>query len=277
MTVALAAIVRDETEVLERSLPSYLPLIDSWQIIDTGSTDGTPEMIEELLGHLPGQVHHREWVDYSTARNQLLDISVDTADWTLLVDADEELIAPVNFKEWLAADPDPSVQSWLVEFVDSGLRWSRPTLVRRGFPGRYVGKVHEYLCFRHLPYRPLKYVNIHHFGRRARDGKWEQYEALLLPDAEAGDPRAVFYLAETYRYWGREEKAIEWYQRRAAMEGWEEETWYAAYQAASLRGSVDELLAAHRQRPWRHEPLKAAARLIASEGHGSDVLFIEPS
>ena len=39
--VALSMIVKNERNVIERCLESVLPIIDTWQIVDTGSTDGT--------------------------------------------------------------------------------------------------------------------------------------------------------------------------------------------------------------------------------------------
>jgi hypothetical protein len=60
------------------------------------------------------------------------------------------------------------------------------------------------------------------------------------------------------------------------MEGWEEEAWYAAYQAAALRKSIPALLVAWHRRPWRHEPLSAAAALAAQDPAAQgDSLFLE--
>ena len=53
-TIGLCMIVRDEAPVIGRCLESVLPLIDSWQICDTGSRDSTREIIASTLGHLPG-------------------------------------------------------------------------------------------------------------------------------------------------------------------------------------------------------------------------------
>jgi len=47
-------IVKNEADVIGRCLRSVLPFISSWSITDTGSTDGTQAIIQEMLGHLPG-------------------------------------------------------------------------------------------------------------------------------------------------------------------------------------------------------------------------------
>ena len=44
--IALCMIVKNEEKIIERCLSSVLPLIDSWVIVDTGSTDGTLDKIK---------------------------------------------------------------------------------------------------------------------------------------------------------------------------------------------------------------------------------------
>lgn len=53
------------------------------------------------------------------------------------------------------------------------------------------------------------------------------------------DARAVFYLAQTHRDLGHREQAVELHERRAAPDGWDEESFYARYQAGLLLVDVD--------------------------------------
>ncbi|MFJ2241725.1 glycosyltransferase [Streptomyces sp. NPDC087859] len=46
-TVCLNMIVKNEAHVIRRCLESVLPLVDTWVILDTGSTDGTQDIIRE--------------------------------------------------------------------------------------------------------------------------------------------------------------------------------------------------------------------------------------
>lgn len=277
--ISLVMIVKNEAEVLPRSLPTVRDFIDSWVILDTGSTDDTAEIIFDQLDGIPGELHYTKWTDYGTARNQLLELARGAevpSEWMLTIDADMEVEVHEDLVEWLRPDPDPAVDGWETLIVEGNTKWRRPCLIRTAFPWEYVGPVHEYLNTGDAGLRQLDGLTLHHFGHATTpEGKWEGYLELLHPRVEQGDPRAVFYIAETLRVMGRYDEAIGWYERRAGMGSWEEEAWYAAYFAARLRKDVDGLLAAHARRPWRAEPLRWAARFVAENGHGGDILFIE--
>ena len=42
-------IVKNETHIVKECLSSMLPYIDRYDITDTGSDDGTPELIEQFI------------------------------------------------------------------------------------------------------------------------------------------------------------------------------------------------------------------------------------
>ena len=91
-TICLNMIVKDERHVIGRCLESVKGLIDHGVIVDTGSTDGTPEFITETLAGIPGELHHRPWRDFGTNRSEALELARGTADFMLIIDADEQLV-----------------------------------------------------------------------------------------------------------------------------------------------------------------------------------------
>src|SRR3990167_6567765 len=70
--VCLNMIVKNEAHVIERCLESVLPLIDSWVILDTGSTDGTQDVIRNFFAQrgIPGELFESPWVNFAHNRNQ---------------------------------------------------------------------------------------------------------------------------------------------------------------------------------------------------------------
>src|SRR5919109_4739906 len=87
-SICLCMIVKDEAQVIERCLGSARGLIDSWVICDTGSTDGTQELITRALQGVPGELHERPWVDFGHNRSELMRLARGRADYLLLIDAD---------------------------------------------------------------------------------------------------------------------------------------------------------------------------------------------
>ena len=91
--ITLCMIVRDESRVLARCLQSVAPFIDRYCIVDTGSTDGTQAIPRAVLGAMPGEVHERPWRDFATNRNEAIALASPGADYLLVMDADDVLVA----------------------------------------------------------------------------------------------------------------------------------------------------------------------------------------
>src|SRR5690348_8585746 len=91
-TVVLSMIVKNESAVIARCLRSVKPYITGWAISDTGSTDGTQDLIRRELAGIPGELIERPWRDFASNRNDALELAEKQGpDWILIIDADEEL------------------------------------------------------------------------------------------------------------------------------------------------------------------------------------------
>lgn len=141
--IALVMIVRNESRCLARCLDSARDHVDDMLVLDTGSTDGTPDIARQC----GARVAHFDWVDdFSAARNAALAL-VD-APWRLVLDADE----------WLASGTQAlaSLRSRAPEFIgllsvdslvrdDSGAVQNAPSWLPRVLPRgvNYAGRIHE--------------------------------------------------------------------------------------------------------------------------------------
>ena len=84
--ISLCMIVKNEIASLEQTIDSVSSLVDEVAILDTGSTDGTWELVQ-TLAHRHKQI---AWPDhFGEARNQALALA--TGDWILILDGDEVL------------------------------------------------------------------------------------------------------------------------------------------------------------------------------------------
>lgn len=85
-TVSLCMIVKNEEQNLPRCLVSCRPLVHELIVVDTGSTDRTPQ-VAELFG---ARLYHRAWDgDFSAARNCAVEVA--QGDWIMIMDADERV------------------------------------------------------------------------------------------------------------------------------------------------------------------------------------------
>ncbi|WP_353932331.1 glycosyltransferase [Okeanomitos corallinicola TIOX110] len=86
MKLSLCMIVKNEEVALPKCLESVKNVVDEIVVLDTGSTDKTPEIAQQFGAKL----HYFPWCnDFSKARNEAL--KYVTGDWILVLDADETL------------------------------------------------------------------------------------------------------------------------------------------------------------------------------------------
>jgi len=258
-SMCLCMIVKDEAGVIERCLGSVRGIIDYWVICDTGSTDGTQDLVRRSLEGIPGELHERPWVDFGHNRTELMELARSKADYLLLLDADMTISydrAPLHSLDadsyMIRHAEDP--EYWIKRLVRGERRWS------------YVGATHEYITT-DGPERAgnLRAIVIHHHADSGTRAEKFERDLRLLSDEMRREPdnaRTVFYLAQTLRDLGRLDEAIDLYRRRAAMGGWAEEAFYALYQVGVLTDRAGRrehamiaLFDAWHNRPQRVEPL----------------------
>jgi len=279
-TIALCMIVRNNEAILGRAIGSALEHVDHLTIVDTGSEDGTIDLIREALELIPGELHEREWVNAGHNRTELLALARGTGDYLLLLDADHELKVE-NELPHLTAD------AYMIHESQQSLTWRMPRLIRGDREWVYGGVAHEYLEDSNFRENLDAWWVIHHGDGRSNDAKLSAALVELEGSfaADPFNPRTVFYLAQTHRQLGNVDKAIFYYRLRCEMGGWDEELYYARYQLGclltehvSIFDGAEVLLRASRERPSRIEGLRALANALNAVADQAktpdDVLFV---
>jgi hypothetical protein len=275
--LTLSMIVKDEVETIARTLASAKPFVDRWIILDTGSTDGTQDIVCRALDGVPGELHEEPFVDFATTRNRALELCGTATEFVMWLDADDELENGAALRSFLEAErglPDPDREAYYVR-IEMGVRFDSPRVARTRAGWRFRGVVHEILLRegRAPPKHRVPGVLVRHEpGARSEERsrrRWER-DAVLLEAAVAHEPedtRAVFYLAETYLWLGRYDGAEATFRRRIELGGWAEEIYEskaALARVAAARGAPwsevqARWLDAHAFAPHRAEPLYAVA------------------
>lgn len=270
-TICLNMIVRDEAHVITELLDAVAPYISSWVIVDTGSEDGTQELIRNHMVGLgiSGQLYERPWRNFAENRTEALILAQGRSDYIWVIDADDIVVGTPDFTRL-----DGDVY-WL-RYKDStaDIFW-QPWLFRNGVGVRWVGVTHEYAdwdrSFSEVKLWGDYHVEYRTLGTRTQSGqKHINDRDLLLAEVERNphDARSVFYLAQTYFCLRDFDNARKWYARRAEMAGYPEEVYYSLWRIAvsmSLQDVPwphvqDAYLRAWEFRPTRAEPLYEIAR-----------------
>jgi glycosyltransferase involved in cell wall biosynthesis len=279
--ITLCMIVKNEATIIERCLESVKPFVTRYEIVDTGSTDGTQDVIRKFMGDTPGNVHDRSWKEFDGSRTEAIDIArkeTDGRGWLLLIDADEVLSLGKDFDLPDGFDCYDS----LVTRCEECVRWKRPTFIRANKPWFFEMPRHEGLyCREHAPTCPTPAVGCFILslpdGARAQESEHTRFlrDAKILEEwlkSHPGHSRCQHYLAQSYRDAatgkqpldrGAMQQAVTHYLRRASMPVFPMEQFSALYRAALCMESCgypwervqDTLLRAWNMRPSRAEPL----------------------
>lgn len=266
LRIGLAMIVRNEAHVIVRCLQSVAPILDYWTIVDTGSTDGTQQLIRDTMATLgiPGELHERPWQDFGSNRSECLTLARPHADYSLVIDADETLQISPEFSKIGLIAPGYAVTKHL-----QTLRFHSVCLLHNRLPWCFKGVLHEYPDAGR-PVRQSWLASLHILsvteGARSRNPRKYHDDADVLAAAVEREPdntRYHYYLAQSWRDAREYQRAHDAYGLRASMAGNPEEAWHAQYQQANMKALLkhapaeiaEAYLTAWERRPERLEPL----------------------
>lgn len=236
--VGMALIVRDEVDTIERCLASFVDHVDVVAVLDTGSVDGTRDVVARFMADHPGTAYVAgtfDWCDdFAAARTAAENLLIEAGcDWLGWIDADDELAGAHNLRPLVErAGPDVGALGFDYDYLrDAGgacvCRLKRERLVRAG-AGRWTGRVHEaQLIDGRIEWVDPAIVEwIHRKAPEAVEASSERNRALLgawLAD-EPDNPRVLAYLGTEYMAAGAVADAIPLFDRYLEQpNGWIQE------------------------------------------------------
>jgi len=236
-------IVRDEQARIAECIESVRNVVDELVVVDTGSRDGTVEIVRSYGAEV---VDHRWHDDFAAARNAGLDVA--RGDWILILDADEviarddhaELRRMASVGEPVAYrfvtrnyGNDPEIAGWVTCAPDDpharGFAGWHPSVKVRMFPNglgiRFSGRVHELVRDSidrlGIPRRTSD-IPVHHYGRGPAglpEHKRRRYLELGLRKVadNPSDPKAHYELGNLMAEMGRLDDARAEYEAALAL------------------------------------------------------------
>ncbi|HVY96574.1 MAG TPA: glycosyltransferase family 2 protein [Solirubrobacterales bacterium] len=225
LKLSLCMIVKDEAEMLPRSLGAAAGAVDEIVVVDTGSSDDSVAIARSF----GATVIEREWTgSFAEARNASFDAA--GGDWILYLDADEVLVAEdapllreLTGRTWREA-------FYLVETNHTGelgdgtaVTHNALRLFRNRPEYRFEGRLHEQIAHRlpaGLPERlELTPIRVDHYGylgavRDAKEKSRRNIELLRRQLAESGETAFLcFNLGSELAAAGDAEAAREQFER----------------------------------------------------------------
>lgn len=199
----LVMIVKNAENVIVESLLSVKDFIDSFTILDTGSSDKTVELIKETLKDVKGSVYEEPFIDFSTSRNRVLELAGNKCEYTLMLDDTYMLNGCKELRKILKSE---NKDCYCIRIVDEQQKnfYYSIRLMNTKYNYRYKYRVHEIPDISHPGYQ-IQNEEIFLYDKNTGT-KYRSYERFLsdvdsmLLDLKTypNDPRILYHLAQTY-------------------------------------------------------------------------------
>ncbi|MCD6319807.1 MAG: glycosyltransferase family 2 protein, partial [Candidatus Desulfofervidaceae bacterium] len=218
-TLSLCMVVKDEEANLARCLKSVQPAVDEIIVVDTGSTDKTPEIAKQF----GAKVYSYSWNgNFSEARNEALKHA--SGDYIIWLDADEclrnqDLKKLIQLKAEFPAEKNIAYAVKILNYHKRGIPDSAyQTRIFPHIPGvKFEGRIHEQVSFSleklGVSFQPTN-IKICHLGYLTKE-LWQAKIKRNLPflqkaltETESSKKWAIyFYLGMCYLNLGEEDLA----------------------------------------------------------------------
>ncbi len=298
--LVVSLMIKNEVHSIEDTLePLVSGGITAYLIFDTGSTDGTLEVVEKFFKkhkQVKAVVKQEPFVDFSTSRNRALDLAKESfpkAEFIFMPDAEWILHDVPGLLAFCEKERDSNLPSYMIRVLGGSLDYYSTRLVRANGPAHYVGKVHEVI----IPATAVKAPDTVYLEQRCYEKglaqskeRWKR-DRTILEEAFLENPtdaRTLFYLAQTCSCLEDYQSAYQYYLIRSKLKGWPEEDYMTLYRLAEV---VEELaktnqtylpemiyyyMEAYNMRPTRAEPLvKIAEHYLRNGKYPLSYLYAE--
>jgi glycosyltransferase involved in cell wall biosynthesis/tetratricopeptide (TPR) repeat protein len=218
----LCIMVKNGGPQFQQMLLDNMPFFDRWTILDTGSTDNTIETIHKVLvGKKKGNLYQEPFINFRDSRNRCLDLAGESCKFITMLD--DTYVIKGKFREFLnevRGDQYSSSFTFFIHGDDTIYGSNRVIKAETGL--RYIHTIHEVITDKNNRniVIPDEITNIEdrrfdYMEKRTKDRK--QLDLKLLYDEvkeNPHDPRAYYYLAQTYNGIEDYENSLKYFLKR---------------------------------------------------------------
>ncbi len=279
--LCLNMIVKNESKIIERMLLKCIDIIDLACIVDTGSTDNTKEIITNFFKehNKPLYIFDSDFKHFRYARQVGIDYAKslkDEFDYMLFLDADMNLVVLPEFNKNTL---DKEV--YLIRQDNGNLSYYNIRLIKKTVDIKLRCVTHEYYdtanVTKHHTLETLYIADIGDGG--CKETKFQRdinlfEKAIAEKDYhDEGELRRMyFYLGNSLLSIGKDKEAIESYQKRIDLGGWDEERYMSCYftggiylKLKDIPNAIKSYLTGHQHSPKRVECLFKLIEIYRSQ------------
>jgi predicted O-methyltransferase YrrM/glycosyltransferase involved in cell wall biosynthesis len=224
--VHFTMIVKNGGNTLENMLKTNMQHFDRWTILDTGSTDGTQEVIKRVLANKKGNLYEEDFINFRDSRNRCLELAGNNCKYTIMMDDTYTLTIPtnsmaLNLKTFLySVNDDIFAESYSFTIQSNDIAYASNRIFKTQLNLRYIYTIHEVLekSIAVLIPQSIIYINDEQSEFMIdRTHSRKEYDLKLLfemVEEEPYNPRHLYYIAQTYNILDMPEKAAEYFLKR---------------------------------------------------------------
>lgn len=219
----LCIMVKNAGPQFEDMLIQNMHLIDKWTILDTGSTDDTIDIINRVLtGKKKGELFQEPFINFRDSRNRLLELAGESCKYIIMLD--DTYVIQGDLRAFLnEINGDQRATSFTLYIQSDDTIYGSNRIIKSNSGLKYVHKIHEVITDKDninivIP-KHNSFIDDKRFDymeKRTQDRKQLDLK-LLYEEVEENphDPRAYYYLAQTYNLLEDYEKSFFYFTKRA--------------------------------------------------------------
>jgi len=240
--INLCIMVKNAGPQFENMLINNLKYIDQWTILDTGSTDGTIEIINKVLvGKKKGKLYQEPFINFRDSRNRLLELAGKDCKFTLMLD--DTYIVKGDLREFLTEiRSDQFADSFTIMIKSDDTEYGSNRILKSNRNLKYINKIHEVITDKNnvnvvIPISRSYIIDERFDYMENRTMERKKLDLKLLYEELEEDPdnsRTFYYLGQTYNLLKDYEKAYKWFKARVTHpnEGFIQEKVDASFEMA---------------------------------------------
>ena len=233
--ICLNMIVKDEAHIILETLNNIKKYIDYWVISDTGSTDGTQDLIINFFkdANIDGELVSHAWSDFGYNRTKALEACYGKSEYIWVIDADDIIVGNLIIPDVMVSD------SYCLKYGSKFTYSRRQIFKNRDLKWVYRGILHEYpecINKKNTSVATIEgnyYVDSRRLGARSKVTDKYERDAKLLAEHIERFPndelitRYCFYAGQSYFDCKDYVNSIKYYIKRIEYGGWFEEVYYS--------------------------------------------------